>query len=101
VRLGTLELFFPGAGHTRDNITVWHEESGVLFGGCLLRSTTDKGVGSLSDADIAAYPETLNRLSDRYPRRRFTIPGHGSIAGDAIDWTRQRVRAASAKAAQK
>lgn len=99
VRLGAQELFYPVAGQTRDNITVWHEESGVWFGGCLLRATTDKGVGSLSDADIAAYPDTMNRLADRYPQRRFTIPGHGSIAGDAIDWTRQRVRAAIAKRA--
>jgi metallo-beta-lactamase class B len=97
VRLGAQELFYPGVGHTRDNITVWHEKSGVLFGGCLLRATTDKGVGSLSDGDLAAYPDTLNRLTDRYPDRRFTIPGHGSIAGDVIDWTRQRVQAAIAK----
>ena len=99
VKLGPLELFYPGGGHARDNITVWHEESGVLFGGCLLRATTDKGVGNLSDADTGAYSETLSRLADRYPRRRFTIPGHGSIAGDAIEWTRQRVRAAITKKA--
>jgi metallo-beta-lactamase class B len=97
VRLGVLELFYPGAGHTRDNITVWHEQSGLLFGGCLLRATTDKGIGSLSDGDLAAYPDTLNRLADRYPHPRITIPGHGSIAGDVIDWTRQRVQAAIAK----
>ncbi len=100
VRLGSHELFYPGAGHTRDNITVWHQESGVLFGGCLLRATTDKGVGSLSDADIAAYPGTLDRLAERYPDRRFTIPGHGAIVGDALSWTRRRVSAAIAERTQ-
>lgn len=95
VKLGDLELFYPGVGHARDNITVWHEPSGVLFGGCLLRSTTDKGMGNLADGDLAAFPETVGRLAARYPKRRFTIPGHGSIAGDAVEWTRdllQRLR---------
>jgi metallo-beta-lactamase class B len=97
VKLGDVELFYPGAGHTRDNITVWHEKSGVLFGGCLLRATTDKGIGNLADADLAAYPDTINRLANRYPNRRFTIPGHGSSAGDGVEWTRQRVQAAIEK----
>lgn len=89
ITLGPVELFYPGAGHTRDNITVWHAESGVLFGGCLLRATTDNGIGNLSDADIDAYPASIARLIERYPQRRFTIPGHGSMAGDALEWTRQ------------
>ena len=97
VRVGPCELFYPGAGHTRDNITVWHQESRTLFGGCLLRATTDKRVGNLADGDIAAYPGTIDRLAERYPDRRFTIPGHGTIAGDALDWTRRRVSAAIAE----
>jgi metallo-beta-lactamase class B len=61
----------------------------VLFGGCLLRATTDNGIGNLADADIDAYPTTIARLIERYPARRITVPGHGSAAGDALDWTRQ------------
>jgi metallo-beta-lactamase class B len=95
ITLGPVELFYPGAGHTRDNITVWHPASGTLFGGCLLRATTDKGVGSRGDADMAAYPATLERLAARYPERRFTVPGHGTIAGDSLGWTRARVAAAN------
>jgi metallo-beta-lactamase class B len=89
VSLGAIELFYPGAGHTRDNITVWHAESGVLFGGCLVRATTDNQIGSVSDADIGAYPASIARLIERYPQRRLTIPGHGSAAGDALEWTRR------------
>lgn len=93
VTLGPVELFYPGAGHARDNITVWHAESGVLFGGCLLRATTDNQIGSLSDADIAAYPASIARLIERYPERRLTIPGHGAATGDALEWTRQMLAA--------
>lgn len=93
VNLGSLELFFPGAAHTRDNITVWHKDSGTLFGGCMLRATTDKGLGSRADADMASYPMAVERLIQRYPDRRFTVPGHGSIAGDSLSWTRQLLAA--------
>jgi metallo-beta-lactamase class B len=93
VQLGPVELFYPGAGHVRDNITAWHAESGVLFGGCLLRATTDDQIGSLADADIAAYPASIARLVERYPQRRLTIPGHGSAAGDALEWTRRMLAA--------
>lgn len=93
VALGPVELFYPGPGHARDNITVWHAESGVLFGGCLLRATSDNSIGNLSDADIDAYPGSIARLIERYPQRRFTIPGHGSAAGDALEWTRQLLAA--------
>lgn len=96
IRLGAIELFYPGAGHARDNITVWHAESGVLFGGCLLRATSDNQIGSLSDADIGAYPASIARLIERYPERRFTIPGHGSAAGDSLEWTRQLLAAREA-----
>jgi metallo-beta-lactamase class B len=89
VTIGPVELFYPGAGHARDNITVWHAASGVLFGGCLLRATTDTGIGNLSDADIEAYPTSIARLIQRYPNRRITVPGHGSAAGDALEWTRR------------
>lgn len=87
VAMGPIELFFPGAGHTRDNITVWHGESQTLFGGCLVRATTDNQLGSKSDADATAFPVTIERLAARYPERRVVIPGHGSAAGDGVAWT--------------
>lgn len=91
LRLGPLELFYPGPGHTRDNITVWHQKTRTLFGGCFLRAITDKGIGSRADADLHAYPASVARLAERYPERRFSIPGHGTMAGDALTWTQKRV----------
>ncbi|MFA6113063.1 MAG: MBL fold metallo-hydrolase [Sphingomonas sp.] len=88
VDFGSFELFYPGPGHTRDNITVWHKEARCLFGGCLLRATTDKQIGSRGDADMGNYLSTIDRLAKRYPGRKITVPGHGAIAGDAVEWTR-------------
>lgn len=87
--LGPVELYFPGAGHTLDNITVWHAPSRTLFGGCLIKSITAKDLGNTADGDRAAYGPTVARLAVRYPTRKWTIPGHGTIAGDAIGWTRK------------
>lgn len=97
VDFGAFELFYPGPGHTRDNITLWHKDTSCLFGGCLLRATTDKQIGSRGDADMDHYLSTVDRLAKRYPGRKISVPGHGSIAGDAVAWTRTRVEAASAK----
>jgi metallo-beta-lactamase class B len=41
------ELFFPGAGHTRDNIVAWLPQQGVLFCGCLLKSSTAADLATL------------------------------------------------------
>lgn len=91
------ELFYPGPGHTRDNIVVWHKETRCLFGGCLLRATTDKQIGSRADADMTNYLSSVDRLAKRYPQRQATVPGHGAIAGDAVEWTRAKVEEALAK----
>ena len=84
--LGSLELFFPGAGHTIDNIVVWVPADGVLFGGCLVKATTASDLGNLADADVTAYAATMQRLISRY-RPRHVIPGHGTISGDSLEHT--------------
>lgn len=81
------ELFFPGAGHTRDNIVAWFAEQRVLFGGCLLKSTTSGGLGNIADSVTADWPASIGTMQRRYPRRALTIPGHGTIAGDPAAWT--------------
>ncbi|HEY8696576.1 MAG TPA: subclass B1 metallo-beta-lactamase [Rhizomicrobium sp.] len=81
------ELFFPGAGHTRDNIVAWFAEQRVLFGGCLLKSTTSGGLGNVADSVVADWPASIRAMQRRYPSPALTIPGHGTIAGDPVAWT--------------
>ncbi|MCP3098348.1 subclass B1 metallo-beta-lactamase [Myxococcus sp. K15C18031901] len=82
--LGPVALFFPGAGHARDNVVVWHEKSGVLFGGCFVKDAEAKDLGNLSDADVAAWPASLDRARQRYPEARVVIPGHGEPGGPEL-----------------
>ena len=82
-----LEVFYPGEGHTLDNITVWIESDKVLFGGCLVKATTAPDLGFMGDGNLASYPATIRNLIQRYPRAKVVIPGHGTISGDSLAHT--------------
>lgn len=85
--VGGCELFFPGAGHTRDNIVAWLPHHQVLFGGCFLKSVTSADLGNLADAVVPAWADSVGRVRTRYPAPRVTIPGHGTISGNATAQT--------------
>ena len=87
-RLGAdCELYFPGAGHTRDNVVAWMPRQRVLFGGCLIKSITSKGMGNTADAVMGDYAATVRGVQARYPRAKAVVPGHGTISGDPIGHT--------------
>lgn len=81
------ELFFPGAGHTRDNVVAWLPQQQVLFGGCLLKSVTSAGLGNIADSVISDWATTVRNVQKHYPSPQITIPGHGTISGDPAGWT--------------
>jgi metallo-beta-lactamase class B len=76
------EAFYPGPGHTSDNIVLAFRArtrgSAILFGGCLIKSVTAKDLGFTGDADLAAWPAAVGRVADRYGQS-IVIPGHGPI----------------------
>jgi metallo-beta-lactamase class B len=91
--LGPLELFFPGAGHSPDNLVVFHPGSGVLFGGCFVKDGAAKDLGNVGDADVAAWPESLERTRQRFPETRVVVPGHGAPGGlELLSHTRTLLR---------
>jgi glyoxylase-like metal-dependent hydrolase (beta-lactamase superfamily II) len=85
-QLGSIEVRYPGPGHTLDNVVVWVPSDGVLFGGCLVKSTTANDLGNLGDANVAAWPASIRAVLRAYAPRHV-VPGHGTIAGDAIAHT--------------
>jgi glyoxylase-like metal-dependent hydrolase (beta-lactamase superfamily II) len=72
--------YYPGEGHTRDNIVVWFPEARILYGGCLVKSTEATDLGNVAEANLAAWPATMRNLSRKFPRPRYVIPGHQSWA---------------------
>lgn len=72
-----LEIFYPGEGHSRDNITVWFPKQKVLFGGCLIKSQESGELGSITDANLQQWPSSVKKVLERYSNAEVVIPGHG------------------------
>jgi metallo-beta-lactamase class B len=88
---GGVELFFPGAGHAPDNIVVWHAATKTLYGGCFIKAL-ESDIGWLHDADLAAWPSSLDHVLARYPAIENVVPGHGAPGGvELIEHTRALV----------
>jgi len=79
-----LELFYPGPGHTVDNVVVWLADERVLFGGCLLKSADAPSLGNTAEADVAAWPASLRAVKGRYQALRLVVPGHGDPGGPEL-----------------
>lgn len=76
-----VELYYPGPGHTPDNIVAWLPGQNILFAGCLVKSRYADTLGFTGDANENAWPVALQHLRDRYPAAKTVIPGHG-LPGD-------------------
>jgi glyoxylase-like metal-dependent hydrolase (beta-lactamase superfamily II) len=81
---GAIEVFYPGAGHSRDNIVVWLPEHELLFGGCFVKSLNSKTLGYTGDADIAQWPASMQKLIDQYPTVKQVVPGHGKTGDNKL-----------------
>lgn len=79
-----IECIYPGAGHSFDNIIVWIPGEKILFGGCLVKSLDSRGLGNLSDAVVADWDLTIERIIDNYPGIKTVIPGHGNSGGPEL-----------------
>ena len=79
-----LDLFYLGAGHSVDNIVIWLPNEKILFGGCLLKSLESKDKGNIKDADLLAWPVTVQRVKDKFKNAKIVIPGHLAIGDSSI-----------------
>ncbi|MEO8350498.1 MAG: subclass B1 metallo-beta-lactamase [Chthoniobacteraceae bacterium] len=93
---GPLAIFYPGAGHTTDNIVVNIETAGILFGGCLIRPGGTDNLGNTADGDIAHWDKAVAAVAARFPDSQIVVPSHGAPAGrELFDLTISLARAAS------
>lgn len=72
----TFETYYPGEGHTSDNIVVWFDKEKILYAGCLIKGADAKNLGYLGDANKAAYETTLRRVQQKCTDPRFIILSH-------------------------
>lgn len=84
VRLGPVEAFYPGPGHSPGNLMVWVPSERTLFAGCAARDAGSDSLGGIADADLQAWPEALRRARSRYAEADVVVPGHGEEGGVAL-----------------
>ncbi|HZV61648.1 MAG TPA: DIM/SIM/IMP family subclass B1 metallo-beta-lactamase [Methylophilaceae bacterium] len=91
-----IEVFYPGPGHSQDNVVVWLPNQGVLFGGCFIRAGETQSLGNVSDALVSEWPASAEKLMARYKTAQLVVPGHGKV-GDVslLEHTRALASAAS------
>lgn len=73
-----LEVFFPGPGHTYDNIVVYLPNDRVFFGGCLIRPTAFSTLGNTNHAAIARWASSAHAAGEAFPDAEIVIPSHGA-----------------------
>ncbi len=87
-----IELFYPGPGHTQDNIVVYFPSRKLLFGGCMIKSL-ESSLGRNSDADLGAWPNSLEELKRKFPNSRLVVSGHGECGSmELIEHTIQLLK---------
>ncbi len=82
--LAGLEIFHPGAGHTRDNLVVYVPSARVLFGGCLVRPGAATDLGNTADGDVAHWADAVRAVVARFPDARIVVPSHGAAGGPEL-----------------
>ncbi|AKD56429.1 beta-lactamase [Spirosoma radiotolerans] len=71
-----IRCFFPGEGHTNDNIVVWLPNQQILYGGCLIKSVAAFGMGNLADANLNQWAGSIQTLMKQFGGARIVVPGH-------------------------
>lgn len=92
-----IEVFYPGAGHSPDNVVIWLPKQKILFGGCFVKP---EGLGNLGDAVIEDWPASAEKLIVRYKNAKIVVPGHGAM-GDVSLLEKTKQRALEAIAAKR
>jgi metallo-beta-lactamase class B len=72
----SFETYYPGEGHTADNIIIWFNKEKILYGGCLIKGVDAENLGFLGDANLKEYATTLKRVQKKCPDPRFIIISH-------------------------
>lgn len=88
----SIDVFYPGPGHTPDNSVVYFNNHHVLYGGCFIKSAASPSLGNLEDAVTSDWPASIQRVMERYPERKVVIPGHGDWDEGAIERTLELLR---------
>jgi len=69
----SFETYYPGPGHTEDNIVIWFKKEKILYGGCLIKGADDENLGFLGDGNATEYASTLEKVQEKGRKPKFII----------------------------
>lgn len=72
----SFETYYPGQGHTADNIVIWFNKEKILYGGCLIKGVDNDDLGYLGDANETEYASTIKKLQKKCRQPKFVIISH-------------------------
>jgi metallo-beta-lactamase class B len=72
----SFEIYYPGEGHTTDNIILWFIKEKILYAGCLIKGADAKNLGYLGDANTKEYETTLKKVQLKCPNPKYIIIAH-------------------------
>lgn len=72
----SFETYYPGPGHTEDNIVIWFGKEKILYGGCLIKGADDENLGYLGDGNVTEYASTLKKVQKKCRKPKFIITAH-------------------------
>ncbi len=72
----SFEIYYPGQGHTSDNIVAWFNNEKILYGGCLIKGADAENLGYLGDANVKEYETTLKNVQNKYLNPTYIIISH-------------------------
>lgn len=70
--------YYPGKGHSPDNIIIWFNSDKILYGGCFVKSIETENIGNLSDAYIDEWIKSVKNVQAKFVNPQFIITGHQS-----------------------
>ena len=76
-----LAIYYPGGGHTRDNITVGVRGRDLAFGGCLIKGAASTSLGNLADADTAHYAAAARNFGAAFSQATTIVMSHSQPEG--------------------
>lgn len=77
----SFQTYYPGEGHTKDNIVIWCSDAHILYGGCLVKSIDNNGLGNIADANLNEWSTSIRSVLKKFPKAQFVIPGHYGWSG--------------------
>ena len=80
-----LKVFYPGPGHTSDNITVGIDGTDIAFGGCLIKDSKAKSLGNLGDADTEHYAASARAFGAAFPKASMIVMSHSAFDSRATN----------------